>query len=87
MDATKHTPTPVKGSGFNPNGGGFEKIYIGEKSYPAGEVAKRVNAHDDLVAAIKQLRRMIVMNPTNRHCDAMERVCDEALSKANPTNQ
>lgn len=50
----QHTP-PVKGQGFNPDGGGFAQILIGDKAYPVARIVQCVNAHDELVAKAQAL--------------------------------
>lgn len=50
---TEHTPTPIHGRGFDPIGGGFNSIIIGEKTYSKEYVIRAVNSHDALVKALE----------------------------------
>lgn len=45
----------IKGSGFNRDGGGFAEIIIDGVGYKPDAVKRAVTAHDDLVAALKEI--------------------------------
>jgi len=52
--SAQHTPTPVKGDGFDSRCGGFMTVIIGNDKIDAQEVVRMVRAQDELVAVLRE---------------------------------